>query len=94
MKVTVYLNGVYISTKRTNGFDKDNRPVINEYVAMECNEEVGNIKCSTGVFNAIKDEPKYSEMTFQGVLDTWNKDIVISGYKLKEKQEKQEKQEK
>lgn len=84
MKVTVYLSGVYISTKKTSGFDKDNRPVTNEYIAMESNDEVGNLKCVTGVFDAIQNEKKYTEMTFQGVVDTWNKDIVITGYKPKE----------
>lgn len=89
MKVTVFLNGVYISVKRTNGVDKDGRPVINDYIAMESNEEVGNLKCIAGVFDEIQKEKKYSEMTFQGVVDTWNKDILIVGYKPKEKQEKQ-----
>lgn len=83
MKVTVYLNGVYISAKRINGYDKDNRPTANEYIAIENSEseEVGNIKCVTAVFDEIQKEKKYSKMTFQGVVDTWNKDIVITGYK-------------
>lgn len=86
MKVTVYLNGVYISVKKTQGFDKDNRPVESNYIALESNEEVGNIKCNQGVFEEIQKEKKYTELMFQGVIDTWNKELVICGYKPREKQ--------
>ena len=83
MKLTVYSEGVFISVKITNGVDKDGRPTVNKYIALENNGEVGNLRCTSGVFSEIQNAKKYSEMTFQGVIDTWNKDVVITGYKLK-----------
>lgn len=84
MKVVMYINGVYISAKKIESTNRDGQKVVSDYVAVESNEEVGNLKCTSDVANTIKSEKKYAEMLFQGVFDTWNKDLVITGYRLKE----------
>ena len=84
MKLNLYCNGVFISVNKVNGFDKDNRPLTTNYICLESNDDVGKIKCTDAVFDLIKNEKKYTELVLTGFFDTWSKEFVVCGYKVKE----------
>ena len=83
MKITTVFEGTYISVKKTSYVDKDNKPVYANYIAMECSDDVGNVQCTDVVRDELQTEQKYSCMKFQGVFDTYQRVLVVTGYCLK-----------
>lgn len=74
-------NAVFISTKSTSSIDKDGRQVFNDYIAIESNDEVGNVLCTAQVKKELSDLPKYSEVEFECRFDTWKKELVVRSFK-------------
>lgn len=80
MKITNVFEATFISVKQTTYMDRDNRPVISNYVALESNNDVGNILCTEDVKNELLKEKKYTEMKFQSVYDSYQKSLIIVGF--------------
>lgn len=80
MIITTSFNGVFISTKTTTSTDKDGRPIYNDYIAIESNNEVGNVLCTTQVKKDLQEIPKYTKLEFEARLDTWNKTIIVGAF--------------
>lgn len=87
MKITNVFDATFISVKKTSYLDKDGRQVYANYIAMECNGDVGNVQCTDVVMQELEKEVKYSEMKFQAVYDSYQKSLVVIGYCLKEKKD-------
>lgn len=82
MKLPVYFDGVFISTKSSSSVDGNGRQVFKDYIALECNGEVGNILCTAQVKNSLAEIPKFSEIKFTATIDTWQKELVVNSIKM------------
>lgn len=87
MKINNVFEGTYIGVKKTSYVDKDNRQNFANYIAMECNGDVGNVQCTDVVMQELEKESKYSEMKFHATFDSYQKTFVVIGYVLKDKKD-------
>lgn len=81
MKITTVFDATFISVSRLDYKDKEGRPLYANYIALEAQDDVGKIRCTDAVKTDLEKEKKYTGLTFQGVYDSFNKDLVITGFK-------------
>lgn len=81
MKITTNFDATFISVSRLDYKDKEGRPSYANYIALEAQDDVGKIRCTDAVKENLEKEKKYTSITFQGVYDSFNKDLVITGFK-------------
>lgn len=80
MNIPVKFSGVLVSTKRTDGTNKDGQRVINEYAVLDCNGDVGYVSCKPQVFADIVKVPKYTALDFTADYESWEKKFVITSF--------------
>lgn len=81
MKITTLFDATFISVSRLDYKDKEGRPLYANYIALEAQDDVGKIRCIDAVKTDLEKEKKYTRLIFQGVYDSFNKDLVITGFK-------------
>lgn len=80
MQVPVTLEGVYIAHKSIE-YNGQNGKGISHYLALECNNAVGNLLCTKEMFDDLNKGSleKYKNATFFGVYDTYAKNLTVEG---------------
>lgn len=79
MKLRVGFNGILINCKEKPYTMNNGQSGMSYGLALECNDEVGNVKCSKAVYDGVKngDYAKYSECSFYGTYDTDYKSLIV-----------------
>lgn len=87
MKVNVVFNGILIGAKAKDYTTQGGSRGTSYNLALEHCEEVGNVKCSKAVYDAVAEGrfPKYGNVVLCGVYDTDYKNMVVESVKTSEK---------
>lgn len=83
MKMNVVSNGILIGAKSKEYTMQNGGKGISYNLALEHCDEVGNVRCSKAVFDAVSagQFPKYGKLVINAVYDTDYKNLVIESVK-------------
>ena len=87
MKVNVKTDGILIGVKAKDYTTQSGGKGTSYSLALEHCDEVGNLKCTKDVFDAISagQFPKYGKIAICGVYDSDYKNLVIDSIRLLER---------